>query len=165
MTRRTARLGLPLLVPALVLALAAACGGGASGSGSNGIAATGGSASDSLEASNSAGGVEVQLTRVTAADEVPDSVGAIDLSGGVAFTVALTTHSGDLSKYDLKQHALLRANGQDYPAAEGLFTRSDAHHPRGFLLFTVSPNEIGSAYQVVIQDLGGAPERVLKFGS
>ncbi len=164
MTRLAARFGIPLAVLALALSLAVACGGGSSGSGGNGNGATG-SASEALEASNSSGGVEIQLTRVTAADEVPDGVGAIDLSGSVAFTVALTTHSGDLSKYDLKQHALLRVNGQDYPAAEGLFTRSDAHHPRGFLLFTVRPNEIGSAYQVVIQDLGGAPERVLKFGS
>lgn len=164
MTRVALRFGIPVAVLALALSLAAACGGGSKGSGS-GNGTTSGSASGTLEASDSSGGVEIQLTRVTTTDEVPDGVGAVDLSGSVAFTVALTTHSGDLSKYDLKQHAVLRANGQDYPAAEGLFTRSDAHHPRGFLSFSVSPNAMGSTYQVVIQDLGGAPERVLKFGS
>jgi len=148
----------PVLIAVVLAAipLTAACGGGSNGG--NGSRSGAG-----MEASDSSGGVEVTLTRIVSPSDLPEDAGTLDLSRFVVFAVSMTAHSGDLSKYDMKQNAVLRAADKEYPVADWRFTNRDAHHPQGVLSFDVTPEQAGTSFQVVIRNLGRAAERVLGF--
>lgn len=146
-----------LIAVGLAAMVLAACGGGSNGG--NGSRSNAG-----MEASDSSGGVEVTLTRIVSPSDLPKDTEALDLSRFVVFAVSMTAHSGDLSKYDMKQNAVLRAADKEYPVADWRFTSKDAHHPQGLLSFDVTPEQAGTSFQVVIRNLGGAAERVLGFG-
>lgn len=153
-TRFSVRVVLIAAALGLAALAAAACGGGSPSENGGGAA----------EARDSSGGVEITLTRIVSPADLPEGSGALDPTRAVAFGVSMTAHSGDLTKYDMKQNAVLRAGAKEYPVAEWRFTKSDSHHPQALLVFDASPQQIGDSFEVVIRSLGSAPERVLRFG-
>jgi hypothetical protein len=111
-----------------VLALACSSGGGAKPN------STG---TGTLSRTGEAGGVTVEATWLT-----EDGLGAVDadlaqysLNEFVLFKVSLDTHSGDLSKLDLKSTASLKQSGADMPAEAWVDLNNDSHHRSGVLVF------------------------------
>ncbi len=84
-----------------------------------------------------AGGVTVEATWLT-----EDGLGAVDadlaqhsLNEFVLFKVSLDTHSGDLSKLDVKSTASLKQSGADVQAEAWVNLNNDSHHRSGVLVF------------------------------
>jgi hypothetical protein len=82
------------------------------------------------------------------------------------FDVAMNTHSVDLDQYNLGQLAILRDNtGKEYHPVSW-DSAPGGHHRRGTLSFPLpdSLNQGGTSYiEIVIQDVAGIKERVLKW--
>jgi len=120
------RVFLALALSLTVLALACSSGGGAEPKSTAALSRTG-----------EAGGVSVEATWLT-----EDDLGAVDadlaqysLNEFVLFKVGLDTHSGDLSKLDLKSTASLKQSGADVQAEAWVNLTNDSHHRSGVLVF------------------------------
>jgi hypothetical protein len=82
------------------------------------------------------------------------------------FDVAMNTHSVDLDQYDIGQLAILRDNtGKEYHPVTW-DSAPGGHHRSGTLYFPIpdSVNQRSTSYiEIVIQDIAGIKERVLKW--
>ena len=125
---------------ALVVPLAAACGGGG---GADRAAPTAGA---DLTRTAEAGGITVDGTWLTAEGlgEVDADLSAYPLDGFVLIEIAFTTHSGDLSKVDMEQAAALSEDGADTRPEAWISLSDDSHHRAGVLAFKRTQAE-GSA--------------------
>jgi len=117
------------LALSLVLALAAACGGGDD-------RATPTAGAD-LTRSAEAGGITVEGTWLVAegVGEVDADLSAYPLEGFVLVKIAFTTHSGDLNKVDMEQAATLNGDGADMRPEAWIGLSDDSHHRAGVLAF------------------------------
>ena len=77
------------------------------------------------------------------------------------FTVVIDTHTVDLSGYDVvgKAH-LVTANGIARPTGTSQLKDNTGHHVEATLVF---PGERSGPVTLVLEDLGGVPERRLEF--
>lgn len=101
-----------------------------------------------------AGGVTVEATWLGSQED-----------GGLAFKVALDTHSVDLSRFDVVENVLLRDGaGRELRASDWRDERRDSHHRAGTLRFpALPPGSDRSRVTLVVQDLAGIAERTLIF--
>lgn len=120
------RVWLALALSLAVLALACSSGGAAKPN-----------SAETLSRTDEADGVTVEATWLT-----EDDLGAVEadlaqysLNEFVLFKVSLDTHSGDLSKLDLKSTALLKQSGADVQAEAWVDLENDSHHRSGVLVF------------------------------
>ncbi|MBI4285383.1 MAG: hypothetical protein HY670_05740 [Chloroflexi bacterium] len=86
--------------------------------------------------------------------------------GSLTFDVVMDTHSVDLDQYDLKKLAVLRDDtGKEY-SPTSWNAPSGGHHRSGTLVFPL-PDSVtqGQAkyVEMVIKNIAGVPERVLKW--
>lgn len=80
---------------------------------------------------------------------------------GLVFDVILDTHTVDLAAYDLVANSKLLVDGQVLrPQGESRTTDNTGHHIEGTLRFE---GERHGALVLVLEDLGGVPERRLEF--
>lgn len=95
-----------------------------------------------------------------------------DLKNNLVFTVAMNTHSVDLSKYKLETITVLRDDkGAEYPAARWIVPEGSAsHHTTGTLIVPAAGKdgklvtESGAKYvELVIKGLSNVPERVFRW--
>ncbi|MDP2728623.1 MAG: hypothetical protein Q8P59_13925 [Dehalococcoidia bacterium] len=107
------------------------------------------------------GGITIKATWV-----VPGSPEAstAQLDRYVALKLTLDTHSGDLTRYDLTKVSVLRDDkGKESLPAAWENISNDSHHREGILRFPKGA-ERGSKYvELLIRDVGGAKERVLRW--
>ncbi len=108
------------------------------------------------------GGITIKATWV-----VPGSpeAASVKLDRELGFAVAMDTHSGDLGQYDLAKISILRDDkGQVLKPLAWESTSEGSHHRAGILTFAKG-TEQGSKYlELVISNVGGARERVLRWG-
>jgi hypothetical protein len=82
-------------------------------------------------------------------------------SDGLVFDVILDTHTVDLASYDLVANSRLLVDGQTLqPHGESRTTDNTGHHVEGTLRFD---GERHGTLVLVLEDLGGVPERRLEF--
>jgi hypothetical protein len=113
---------------------------------------------------NEASAIAIEATWVTAehlAEMGADSLATYPLEEYVLVHLAFTTHSGDLSQYDLAQLSSLRINGAEAPVEAWVSLSDDAHHREGVLVFA-RPTASGLA-ELVLRDIGGEPQRVFRW--
>lgn len=113
-----------------------------------------GTPSNGLTQSSSAGAVTVQARWLGKE------------GGSLTFEVAMDTHSVPLSQYDLAKLARLRdSQGGEY-APTAWTAPSGDHHRKGMLSFPL-PEAVaqgGAAYvEIVVRDIAGIPQRVLRW--
>ncbi len=104
--------------------------------------------------SNTGGSVTIDVEWIKAEDN------------SLIFDVAMNTHSVDLDQYDLGQLAILRDNtGKEYHPVSW-DSAPGGHHRQGTLTFPI-PDSLGQGkakhIEIVIQDIAGIKERVLKW--
>ncbi len=107
------------------------------------------------------GGITVNATWV-----VPGSPEAsiAQLDRYVAFKVVLDTHSGDLTKLDLTKVSVLRDDkGKENQPAAWENVSNDSHHREGILKFPKGAEQGSKTVELVVKDVGGVKERVLKW--
>jgi hypothetical protein len=81
--------------------------------------------------------------------------------GGLVFDVILDTHTVDLTSYDLVANSKLIVDGQTLqPQGESRTTNNTGHHVEGTLRFD---GERHGTIVLILEDLGGVPERRLEF--
>lgn len=92
------------------------------------------------------------------------------LTGKPDFTVTMDTHSVDLDGYNLDQLALLRTDDGRQVRSSGWDAPSGGHHRSGTLSFPTTADDgsplIGPTtrtLELVIADVAGVPERVLRW--
>lgn len=92
------------------------------------------------------------------------------VTGKPDFTVTMDTHSVDLDGYDLDQLALLRTDDGRQVRPSGWDAPSGGHHRSGTLSFPTTADDgrplIGPTtrtLELVIADVAGVPERVLRW--
>lgn len=137
------------------------------------LAGAAGGQGAALTRSDDRGGVAVKATIRTAAyfkANPQDPLAAkVDTEREVVFAVALDTHAGDLSAYDVLKNMVLRNDrGVRTPPVRWVATADGSHHRSGGLVF---PRMVGGraidrdagALELVVRDLGGVPERVLRW--
>jgi len=114
-------------------------------------AAAFGAASSMATASHSGGGVTVKATYHT--PQPPNEL---------RFEVQLDTHSVNLDGYDLQSLALLRdAGGKTYRPVN-VEAKGSGHHRDAVVVFPQPPG--GPQHvELVIKDIGGVNERILRF--
>ena len=81
-----------------------------------------------------------------------------------SFELTLDTHSADLSQYKLKELSTLKVEGgTEIQASEWKNTGGGGHHVSGTLTFDVS--DLGNAkyIELVVKNVGGVEERVLRW--
>ncbi len=104
--------------------------------------------------SNTGGSVTIDVEWIKAEDD------------SLIFDVSMNTHSVDLDQYDIGQLAILRDNtGKEYHPVSW-DSAPGGHHRRGTLSFPLpdSLNQGSTSYiEIVIQDIAGINERVLKW--
>jgi hypothetical protein len=91
-------------------------------------------------------------------------------SAGAVFDVVMSTHAVDLDGYDLTQLAVLRVNGAGEIHPANWDAPKGGHHRQGTLTFPTTASD-GSALigpdtrtiELVIRDIAGVPERVLRW--
>lgn len=107
------------------------------------------------------GGITIKATWV-----VPGSpeAASVKLDREIGFAVAMDTHSGDLGQYELAKISILRDDkGQVLKPLGWESTSEGSHHRAGILTFAKG-TEQGSKYlELVISNVGGAGERVLRW--
>ncbi len=107
-----------------------------------------------LVQSNAEGSVTIDVEWVKAED------------GSLIFNVSMNTHSVDLDQYDLGKLAVLQddAGNEYHPVSWN--SAPGGHHRRGTLAFP-SPDSLSQGkvkyIEIVIQDVAGIEERVLKW--
>ena len=101
-----------------------------------------------------AGGVTVEATWLGKQED-----------GGLAFKVALDTHSDDLARFDAAANVVLRDDeGRELRASDWLDERSDSHHRAGMVRFPAPPpGGVTGRVTLVVRNLAGVPERTLTF--
>lgn len=92
------------------------------------------------------------------------------VTGKPVFTVTMDTHSVDLDGYNLGQLALLRTDDGRQVRPSGWDASSGGHHRSGTLSFPMTADDgsplIGPTtrtLELVISDVAGVPERVLRW--
>ncbi|MHB1421382.1 MAG: hypothetical protein ACYCX4_17675 [Bacillota bacterium] len=110
--------------------------------------------------SGQSGNVELEVLWVT-----PDYVkvygnpaGQVDPEKNLVFYITMTTHSGDLLGNDLSKLAELRIGEKNLTPSKWEFTKSDAHHPEGVLVFPNNADTSLVPLTLVIKGLGGESE-------
>lgn len=107
------------------------------------------------------GGVTIKATWVVAGSPEAKSAG---LDRYLAFSVVMDTHSVDLSQYDLLKLSVLRdEKGNEIPPAAWESLSEDSHHRSGVMKFPKGAEEDARSLDLVIRDVGGARERVLRW--
>lgn len=101
-----------------------------------------------------AGGVTVEATWLGRQED-----------GGLAFKVALDTHSVDLSGFDAVANVVLRDDkGRELPVSNWQDERQDSHHRAGIARFpALPPGSDGGRVTLVVRNLAGVSERALTF--
>lgn len=80
----------------------------------------------------------------------------------LVFEVVMDTHSVNLDSYDLKELALLRDDrGKEYLPLSWS-SEAGGHHRSGKLAFAV-PDQSAKAFELVIRNVAGVKERVLRW--
>jgi hypothetical protein len=80
----------------------------------------------------------------------------------LVFEIVMDTHSVALDGYDLKELAVLRDNkGGDFSPVEWI-SAPGGHHRKGKLAFS-HPDRTAETFELVIRDVAGVSERVLKW--
>lgn len=104
---------------------------------------------------DAAGGVEIEVTLggPGAARYEPDRY--------TVFLVSFTTHSGDLSRYDLVALSALRAGGKILTPLRWVSTSDDSHHRAGALLFPKVDE--GRPVELTIRNIAGVPARIFRW--
>lgn len=107
------------------------------------------------------GGITIKATWV-----VPGSpeAASVDLSQNLGFAISMDTHSGDINQYNLLKLSVLRGEtGREIAPASWESISDGSHHRSGVIKFPRGA-EAGSKYvELVIRDVGGAKERVLRW--
>lgn len=107
------------------------------------------------------GGVTVKATWVTSEGKGSAN---LELDRYLAFDLAMDTHSGSLSQYDLKRLSTLRDDrGKEAPPAGWQATSDDSHHREGVLRFARGLEQGSKYLELVIRDVAGVKERVLRW--
>jgi hypothetical protein len=75
--------------------------------------------------------------------------------------VAMTTHSGDLSVYDLRALSELRAGGRTFRPVRWISTSDDPHHRSGVLLFPRV--DARQAVELRLANIAGVPVRTFRW--
>lgn len=136
--------------------------GGGSSSSSSPAAASGAVKPKTLTVSDQGqGGVTVKATWV-----IPGSpeASSAQLDRNLAFKVTLDTHSGDLTKYNVTKLSILRDDkGKEITGADWKGTSEDSHHREGILSFPKGAEQGSKYVELVVRDLGGIKERVLRW--
>ncbi|MBI4345092.1 MAG: hypothetical protein HY555_05895 [Euryarchaeota archaeon] len=84
-----------------------------------------------------------------------------ELDKYLVFTVAMDTHSVDLSPYKMEAITFLRdGNGKEYPAKDWRALSDSSHHRSGVVRFQKIE---GKALEVVIKGVAGEEERVFRW--
>lgn len=101
-----------------------------------------------------AGGVTVEATWLGQQED-----------GGLAFKVALDTHSVDLSRFDVATNLVLRDDGgRELQAGSWQDERLNSHHRAGLVRFpALPPGGATGRVTLVVRNLAGVPERALTF--
>ena len=162
-----------LLLAAVGVLAAAACGGDNGDSPAVQPAATGTTQSGSqvkLTQSDDQGGVGIDVTWVT-----PETLGELDseqargygLDDYVLLEVKFTTHSGDLSRLDMTRLSAIRVDGQEYAPQAWESISDNPHHRAGVLVFTREAADGASldagAVELVMKGIADVPERVFRW--
>lgn len=156
------RVWAPLVVLLAMVMLLAGCGNKATGS-------TGGAEKESATAERfvrtaEAGGIEIRVAWLT--PEYLKATGEQSPAGADnewLFEIAMTTHSGDLTSFNMLEGARLRVDGRELAPIGWELTENDAHHPVGILRFPRPGNARPDRVELVIANLGGVPERVFAW--
>jgi len=112
-------------------------------------------ASGSVRRDQGEGGVEIEVTYggPQAARYEPDRY--------TVFIVAMTTHSGDLTRYDMVKVSELRAGGRTFQPLRWVSTSDDSHHRSGVLIFPKVAS--GQPIELVIKTIAGAAARTFRW--
>lgn len=154
-------LGLAGLLLAL-LAVSAACAGRGGSAPSDSAAGAGAV----TQTDNGAGSVTVEATWVTpdhlSGDEKLRAVASKYANENVVLLhVKMNTHSVDLSAYDLGTVSTLDAGGDAAPPLDWVKISDDSHHAEAVLVFRRPAST--SAAALTLRDIGGVPERTLRW--
>lgn len=158
------RIGVPGLLVAVALFLAACQSSG-------GVASGALSASTTPNQSTSASADPARPIRSTVRDSGAGGVtveatwlGSQE-NGRLAFKVTLDTHSVDLSAFDVVENILLRDGaGRELRASDWRDERRDSHHRAGTVRFpALPPGSDRSRVTLVVANLAGITERALTF--
>jgi len=112
-------------------------------------------ASGGVQRDQGEGGVEIEVTYggPQTAPYEPDRY--------TVFLVAFTTHSVDLSRYDMVQVSELRAGGRTLRPLRWVSTSDDSHHRSGALIFPqVAP---GQPIELAIKTIAGVAVRTYRW--
>lgn len=116
-----------------------------------------------MVSSNSEGGIEVVATLIDSAnkdEETKDILEKYPSESNTIVKIQLTTHSGDLSSFDMASaSSITDASNQSLKAASWVNTNPDSHHREGFLIFP----KINQPQALKINGLGGVGERILNW--
>lgn len=154
------RILIAALAPLAALAMASACGDGASPAPDGGGPGAGLTVSD-----DGAGGVTVEATWVTPAhlagsEDLQRVASAYEGRNVTLIHVRLDTHSVDLARYDLGELASLDVGNGPEPALGYEALSEGSHHREGVLAFGMAPPSEGPA-TLVVRDVAGVPDRRL----
>ena len=147
----------PLTLTLLALALGLVLAGCTAGSLATGASVSGVRSQENRTQTSDGGQVVVKVTW-----QGPDA--------GPVFAVVLDTHSVDLDGYDLAQLSVLRVEDGREVQPSGWDAPKGGHHRKGTLTFPVT-GEDGKAivgpgtgeFELIIRDVAGVPERVLRW--
>ncbi|MFQ5797027.1 MAG: YncE family protein, partial [Candidatus Bipolaricaulia bacterium] len=128
---------------------------------------------DDLVRQASSSGIQVTVTWLTPDHLRTEShdIAPNDLIGRLALFVQLDTHAGNLLRYDVAQHALLKTgDGRSIHPLHWQGISEDSHHRRGILWFLAN-DETGSliteagagSIMLILQELGRTPERTFHW--
>lgn len=153
---RSAKIWVAVALVVLVVGLVAGCSSGVVAGGQGAGTKTNASASPtaSLVQSSEGGSVTIQLTWLN------------QQKTAVVFDVSMDTHSVDLDRIDLGKLATLKDDGGTTYQATSWNAPAGGHHRSGTLTFPTFPLlEQGQTkyFEVVIKDVAGVPERVLRW--
>jgi len=117
-----------------------------------------------------AAGSQGDLTQTSDGGQVVVKATWQGYEAGPVFTVTLDTHSVDLDGYDLAQLTVLRVEDGREVQPRGWDAPKGGHHRKGTLSFPaigedgkaiVGPDTAG--FELIIRDVAGVPERVLRW--
>ncbi|MDQ7842391.1 MAG: hypothetical protein QN141_03655 [Armatimonadota bacterium] len=101
------------------------------------------------------GGVAIEVTY-----DDPEAAGD-EADRYTVFLVALTTHSGDLSTYDMVKISELRVGGRTFRPLRWVSTSDDSHHRSGILIFPKVPS--GQPVELAIKGIAGVAARTFRW--
>lgn len=116
-----------------------------------------------LRSDKGEGGVQVAAVRVTPefmeASGEEDLANKYDLNSNIVFEIEMTTHMGDLTKYQILKKAVLTVDGKTIAPVRWDILSNTPHHPQGFLVFPAQTKSQISNLELNLKELNGIPNR------